>query len=356
MKAKSTLISLVATIAIASMAFAGCSDDEAHSSSLTQEIVDSVADAVAENLAEAVVDPIVPAEMPEAEIITVAQIDPVTSARAAADMVLVGQKLYSVFDGGITIYDFTTKEQTVLSVEEKLEAIAVQDGTIYAGGDYLYIVGEDGLQRLNFEFEGIINCLEVHGFALMIGTERGLYSKGIMGRQKLLDDVAVTAMASQDNSLWIGTDGQGLYNWDGDEFRKRFLLRDEQLFDTVRALDYQHNHLYVGTSNGFHIYNGGAWQNIDTVDGLPTNAVTAIDASNWVVYVGTEAGMVSWFGGTVESVEQFAGQHVTAVKTRGRNIMAATDREGILMKSGRMVTTLVDPEVEGGRAVVTISQ
>ncbi len=356
MKTKTTLTSLIALIMVASMAIAGCSDDETHGSSLTQEIVDSVADAVADNLAEAIVEPAAP-EM--AEITTVADAAPVVSpdtARAAGDMVLVGQKLYSVFDGGVAIYDFTTKEKTVLSIEEKLEAIAVQQGTIYAGGDYLYVVAEDGLQRLDFEFEGVINCLEVHGFALMIGTERGLYSKGLLGREKLIDDVAVTALASQENSLWVGTDGQGLFTWDGDEFRKRFLLRDEHMFDTVRALDYQHNHLYVGTSNGFHIYNGGAWQNIDIADGLPTNAVTAIDASNWVVYVGTEAGMVSWFGGTIEPVEQFAGQYVTAIKTRGRNIMAATGREGILMKSGRMVTTLVDPEVEEGRAEVAVNQ
>lgn len=358
MRIQSTTISLILAVGITSFALAGCSDDDdSVGSGLAKQVIDTVADAVADNLAEAAITPESPQPVAaEPEVIPAAAPQPEVAMMEAADMVLVGQLLYTVFDGGVVIYDFASKDRTVIAVEEKLQAIAVQEGIVYVGGDYLYTVGESSLQRLEYEFEGVINCLEVHGAALMIGTETGLYSKSLFGREQVVEDIPVTAMATAEGSLWVGTDGEGLYNWDGDTFRKRFLLRDEHMFDTVHALDFQHNHLYVGTSNGFHIYNGGVWQNLDTSDGLPADDVTAINAEDWVVYLGTEEGVVSWFGGQIDPIEEFEGRDVNAIQIRGRNLIAATDREGVIAKSGRMVRTLVDPELEGGTEVVALSE
>lgn len=355
MKSRITAFVVIGTM-IALFAVVGCSDDngQAKPKGVFAEALDSVAAAVADNVAETAVvrkPESTNTLMPTAAIAT----EPAESIRTVTDMVLKDQILYGVFDGGVLVYDFNDDSQFTLAVPERLQTIAVHQNTVYVGGDYLYtLVGED-LRRLDYEFEGVINALEPYGYALMIGTEAGLYTVGVFGREKLLDDMAVTALAAEPEALWVGTRGNGLYHWDGVDFRKRYLLRDEALFDTVFTLDYQHDHLYMGTSNGLHIFDGGRWNTLTVADGLPSNALTSVDASGWVVHAIADEVVFSFYGGLIDQIGELDGYGATVVRQKGRRLLVGTAEQGIVMKSGRLVRTLVAPGPDKEKNTFTLN-
>lgn len=346
MKSRKITIAAIG-IMIALVAAIGCSDDNAKTKTkgVFAEALDSVASAVADNVAESAVihesEPIGPV-LPTAAI----EIEPAESVGEVTDIVLKGQVLYGLFDGGLVVHDLDNDSQFTIAVPERLEAIAVHQDTVYIGGDYLYTLIGGDLRKLNYEFEGVINALESYGYALMIGTEEGLYTMGVFGREKLLDDMPVSALAAEQEALWVGTRGHGLYRWDGTDFRKRYLLRDEALFDSVFTLDYQHGHLYMGTTNGLHIFDGGRWNTLTIADGLPANAVASIDASGWVVYAVAGEVVFSLYGGMIDQIGELDNYGATVVRQKGRRLLVGTTDEGVVMKSGRMVRTLVAPQAE----------
>ncbi len=345
MKSRITAFVAIGTL-IALFVAIGCSDsNERKPKGVFAEALDSVAAAVADNVAETAVvrkPESTRTLMPTAAVAT----KPAESIRSVTDMILKDQVLYGVFDGGVLVCDFNDNSQFTLAVPERLQTIAVHQDTVYLGGDYLYTLVGESLRKLDYEFEGVINALEPYGYALMIGTEAGLYTVGVFGREKLLDDMAVTALAAEQEALWVGTRGNGLYHWDGVDFRKRYLLRDEALFDTVFALDYQRDHLYMGTSNGLHVFDGGRWNTLTVADGLPSNAVTSIDASGWVVHAVANEIVFSFYGGMIDQIGELDGYGATVVRQKGRRLLVGTTEQGVVMKSGRMVRTLVAPGLD----------
>ncbi|MEW5994244.1 MAG: hypothetical protein AB1744_07600 [Candidatus Zixiibacteriota bacterium] len=272
------------------------------------------------------------------------------------DMLLVEPKLYAVYDGGVIVYDFDQKSQSLIPADERLTSLALHEGNIYVGGAKLYTVSEPALEPVEYNVVDTITSLYSYNYRLMIGTRSGLYSKSIFGPQELFQDAPITAMVADENGLWVGTAGQGLYRWDGEEFHKRFLLRDTSLFDSVNCLDFKHHHVYVGTTNGLHIFNGGRWENLSTGEGLPSNNVTAIDASQWVVYVGTDNGVVTYFNGEIAPVDKLEDRAVSNIRVRGRQLIAGTDYDGILLKSRRALKTLVQPVVDSSLNILSLIQ
>lgn len=344
MTSKFTTISFVLVLATASV-FVGCSSDEqAANPGLVNEIVDSISTTVAKNLGEAAL-----AKAP----IENAKEEPVKLLTEIADLELVGSKLYGVFDGGVVVYDLDNKSYEVIPSGEKLNAVVWHADEVYVGGENLYTVGDTTLSRCDDEFDGAITSLFSYGYRLMVGTETGLYSTGLFGHELVYDDVEVSAITADESGLWVGTKGEGLYRWDGEEFQKRFLLRDTAVFDTVNTLDFNHRHVYVGTKNGLHIFDGGQWTTLTALDGLPADNVTTIDASGWVVYVGTDAGVISYFNGDFIPVKNMEETIVRDICRDGRKVFAATDYDGILMKSGNMVKTIVP--VDGGMSFDVLS-
>jgi ligand-binding sensor domain-containing protein len=181
-------------------------------------------------------------------------------------------------------------------------------------------------------------------YQLLIGTQCGLFTNSIFGNDLLMDDVSVTAMVADNAGVWVGTGGQGLYRWDGVDFQKRYLSRDPSLFDHINTLDFKHDHLYAGTRNGLHIYDGGSWETLTVEDGLPGNNVIDIDASNWVVYIATDNGIVSCFNYDFMPVAKLENTAAEAVLAKDRKVYVGTCEQGIQMKSGPVLKTLVEPD------------
>ncbi|MBN1211330.1 MAG: hypothetical protein JXA92_02025 [candidate division Zixibacteria bacterium] len=348
MKGKITLSTLGIGLTVAVFLIVGCtSNDPAPKSGLVKEVVDSIGSAFVQNVLEtalvqnvAAVDTVVE-EAPEGAIIDI------------ADMIIYGSKMYAVFDGGVIVYDFLNKEQQVIRVDDRLEAITVHEDKIFVGGSDLYTVNDNSLEKVEEQFEGTVTSLYSYGFRLMVGTTTGLYSTGVFGKELLFDDITVTALVSDESGIWVGTDGQGLYRWDGEEFHERFLLRDSTLFDRVNTLAFNHQHLYVGTDNGLHIYDGGRWENLSVSDGLPSDFVRDIDASQWVVYIATDKGVTSYFNGDFMAVDKLEDKDVSVVAIRKGRIIAGTDREGILYKTNNTLKTLVEPFEEPKESMIS---
>ncbi len=311
---------------------------EVKENNIVAELVDSLASTVVESFAQA------------SQNDTAAMVDTEVSRKLTgtpsrvSDFVLADSMLYAASDEGLLVYDFSRKDYSLFHTEEPLRAVALHDGKVYVGGTSLYRLEDTALQRVDNEFAGVITCLLGYGYRLMVGTSDGLYATGIFGDELLLDDVSVTAMAAEGDGLWVGTEGQGLYRWDGDEFRRRFLLRDTSIFDTVFTLAYNHQHLYVGTVNGLHIFDGGRWETYNMLDGLPSDKVIALDASGWVIYLATDEGVVSFYNGDVMPVEKLSNLIVNDLHRFGRKILVATDFEGILLKNGNVLKPLIDQQ------------
>ena len=351
MKTRISLTAMALGILALALLTVGCSTDNSQpKSSLVKEVADSVGSVFVQSVLET------------ALVQNAAVVDTVTGENAdkavteIADMLIIEPYMYAVFDGGVIVYDFLDKSQKIIRVDDKLEAIALHDEQIYVAGENLYTLKEGALVKEADTFAGTVTDLFSYDHRLMVGTSNGLYSTGIFGKELIYDDIAVTAMTADGSGLWVGTDGQGLYRWDGEEFRRRFLDRDTSLFDNVNTLDYNHQHLYVGSVNGLHIFDGGGWENLGIEDGLPSDNIRSIDASGWVVLVATDAGVTSYFNGDFMPVKKLDDKDVAVVKYRKKRIVAASAFDGILYKSGNLLSTIVEPSATEDAAFTSLAQ
>ena len=307
--------------------------------SLAKDVMDTITTTIAENLAEATI--ITDREKSiSADTTTNPEENKIISD--ITDFKIIDSKLYAVFQNGMVIYDFDNKNQSVIRTKEVLSAVINYQGQIYVGGDYLYQLKDETLEYID-DYDSHINCLYEYNSDLLVGTEDGLFQKGLMGKEKLFDENSISVITSSNDGLWVGTYGNGLYYYDGDIFKKRYLLRDTSMFDYINTLDFNHNHLYVGSSNGLHIFDGGRWATYTQKEGLPGEEVISVDASDWVVYVATDEGVVSFFNEEIKPVEKLFDKRGNKIAKRGQKLILATDYEGILTKSGKSLKTLVQP-------------
>ncbi len=342
------LVFAVTTMVVAlsiPVAMIGCGADDTQNepSGPIAEMLDSVAVAVVENAIDSQfapddpVEPTMVVELAVKENHTDAGLPPINDLRVEEGLVYAG------FDGGLLVYDLRQQDFAVMPVEGNLAAITRHGGERFVGGDNLYLLDSAGLVRLEDEIPGQITSLCSYGPSLMIGSTSGLYARNMLGCVSLLEDMEISALVSDGDGLWIGTVGDGLYRWDGDNYRKRFLVRDVNLFDHVTALEYNHQHVYVGTRKGMYVYDGGSWQTVSTEEGLPSDEITAIDATGWVVRIGTTHGLATLFDNQVTPVEELANYTITAVGCNDGRIIAGTAHQGLVLKNGPAVQVLVAP-------------
>ncbi len=356
-------IGLIAAVFAAMALFVACDDSaDKQQGRVMDEIVDSLASAVATNVKAAKGPKEVVASFDvavesgaESGMVPVADTGALEVLAQMRDMVVVGNHAYVVFGGGLVIYDFQTESHERIDHPEVLTSVALKDGEIYVGGEHLFRLEELELVPVEIELEGMVTELYGWEYRLMIGTDCGLYQWSELGLERLAEDVTVRAMTSDGSGLWVGTDGDGLYRWDGRLFKQRYLRRDPHLWDTVTALAYNYGHLYVGSNAGLHIFDGGSWQTVDTSAGLPSLAVNSIDASEWVVYIATSRGVTSYFNGDFMPIDRLSAVEANVVRRRGEVLLAATDYEGLIAHTKLRTRTIVEPVSEICRELITLA-
>lgn len=342
---------LCAALLIAAMTVVGCSNEStSQEPTPMQKLSNTVSAAVAESLVQAVKAKADTSAASGALSSSVANDGPsraqVTLAKnkfgdQVTDMIVIGTSVFALTPDGVAVFDFVSGTQRVIPSERRLNAIVSHAGKLYAGGDGLFVVEDSVLQPVAIELPGAITALEGFTYRLLIGTEQGLYSRSIFGDEVLLRDLSIAAMVTAGDQVWIGTDGSGLYQFDGVDFRQRYLSRDRELFDHVTALDYKYDHLYVGTIDGLYVYDGGRWESYDVIDGLPSVHITAIDASDWVVLIGTENGVASLFKRELIPIGKLESVEVSSLARYGNKILVGTVGGDVLVKSGPVVRPLI---------------
>ncbi len=340
MKALRIFFASAALTAMAAFLIVGCSSDDGGSTkgkSFTDQVIDDFvestyvyakADSVAADFAGDMID------------------DEVFGASGPQfnDVIVKGDIVYAATDDGIVMHNQTDGATSFIPTENKIIALVDLGDKILAGGDNLYVLEDGELCADDYQLTlpGPITVLHPHGLNLLIGTTDGLFIFDFDGIRELAGGIEVSAMTSDPDGVWIGTLGQGLYRWDGENFRKRFLSRDSTLFDYVTAMHYNHDHLYLGTTNGLFIYDGGRWQPYGIADGLPSAEITAVDAGDWVIKIGTARGAVTFYEGEFKPMSKLETMVVTRFIKDGSKLLAATSNAGLVMKSGGLVTTLYD--------------
>ncbi len=342
MKALRTVFALTALAAMAAFIAVGCSSDDnsgTSGKSLTDQVIDdfvesTYVDASSDSVTAEFAGDVISDEVFEA------------TGPQFNDVIKVGDIVYAATDDGIVTHNMADGANNLIPTEDPVFALVDLGDKIIAGGKQLFIL--DNGQLCNDEYmlslPGPITTLHPYGTSLLIGTTDGLFTFDFDGVRELVGGIEVSQISSDPDGVWIGTFGQGLYRWDGENFRKRYLSRDSSLFDYVTAMHYNHSHLYLGTTEGLFIYDGGRWQPYGTADGLPSAEITAIDASDWVIKIGTARGAVTFFEGEFKPMAKMETKVVTEFIKDGSKLLAATTNAGLIMKSGGLVTTLYDSD------------
>lgn len=345
MKALTRIFALAALTAIGIFIIAGCSsDDSGKNSTKGRTLTDQVIEDFVDNTFASADSETVAADLASAENTDQA----VFADRGPQfhDVILKDNVVYAATDDGVLTYAISDGATNLIPTDNPVWALVDLGDKILVGGEKLYVL-EDGVlsgDDYQLNLAGSITVLRPFGMKLLIGTSDGLYISDLDGVRELACDIDVSAITQDAEGVWIGTAGQGLYRWDGDTFRKRYLKRDSTLFDNVMAMRYNHDHLYLGTDKGFFVYDGGSWQPYGLADGLPSEVITAVNASDWVIKIGTTRGPVTFYDGQFKLMPKLENMVVTEFIKDGSKLLAATSNAGLIMKSGGLVTTLYDGE------------
>lgn len=338
-----------AVLMIAAAALTGCSDQaDSQQPTPMQKLTHTISATVAESVIQAVkadadttaaeTDTLAPMEAkPNAEFAMVNK----ATGNPVEDMIVIGTSVFALTDEGVVVFDFVSRSQRLIASEHRLSAIASHAGKLYVGGDGLYVVEDSTLEAVDIDIATDITSLEGFSFRLLVGTENGLYSRSIFGDEVLLEGLPISAIVSTGDDVWVGTEGSGLYQFDGVDFKQRYLSRDPSILDHVTALDYQYSHLYVGTLDGLFVFDGGRWEEYNTADGLPSPTITSIDASDWVVIVGTEYGVTSLFNRNILPLGKLDAVNAASVARYGKKILVGTADGELLVKAGPVVRPLI---------------
>ena len=231
-----------------------------------------------------------------------------------------------------------------------LNAILPMGNHRYVAGDGLYLLDENYSTLLDqFDFGRRVFALTEFGEGLLIGSETGLWyhcdlptEEGLPQDTLLKEGIIVTAMAEDREGLWVGSYGDGLYRFDGVDWKRRFLERDTLMFEFVTALEYSYPNLWVGTDQAVFRYDGGKWAQMFVVDSSETYHVTNIMTTPAATYIGTTDGLLRYAGDELVCDDNFAGMEVVGLCRGEKGVMVATRNDGIFTYKGK--EEIVSPE------------
>ncbi len=351
MKAQNPIRILIITLLAASL-FAACGSDDrgdvdylpaVEPNEEMAQIVESVFTATQPEVAPIDVSYASATDEPEAGFLATAQsdlmLDPVGGI---TDAIKIDKSVYVLVDDGILVHNLTSGDNLLIPTPFKPGAICAIGNKIFIGGDNLYTLSDGQLTNEDFDLDldGEITAIHAVGQTIYLGTTSGLYEVGLNGVRKLAEKIHVSVLDSDPFGLWVGTAGDGLFYRSGENFNRRFLRRDTTLFDNVTALQYAHNHLYLGTNKGLFVYDGGRWQTFDLADGLPSERITAINADEWVIKIGTECGAVTFFENQFKLIKNLEGLAVSRFIQSERALITGTINSGLVKNSAGLMTIL----------------
>lgn len=238
----------------------------------------------------------------------------------------------------------------------QLNCIYYDNDRLLVGGDRLTIMGTDYLEVFSdHDFGAPINVILKFGEAYLVGTTNGLHYYYPGGDPEPADtvlkaDILVSRLAEDQEGLWIGTFGNGLWRFDGHKWQRRYLTRDTSIFDFVSALNYSYPFLWVGTPSGIFRYDGGTWKQLFAADSSETYEVNCFLPLALHTYIGTEQGLFVYAGDSLTAVPEFADERIIGLCKDQKDVLVATRDNGIFNLSH------LDPSGQGKEAVLRPEQ
>ncbi len=141
----------------------------------------------------------------------------------------------------------------------------------------------------------ILSLFEDHESNLWVGTETtGLH---VLRRQTFrtlpaVSDHIVTAITQTGDSMWIGTNGDGLYRQHSGKIQQ-LSTHDDLISDVILSLaPGAHNSLWVGTPDGLNRFENSKVSTYTSADGLPDDFIRSLLAdTDGSVWIGTRRGL-----------------------------------------------------------------
>ncbi len=248
---------------------------------------------------------------------------------------LSGKMLYTVFR------DSTEWSDPVISSFTDYASgmtcmIYERDEAVIGAGELIFADFENDMLRDTFDLGAPINVILKFGKGYLIGANNGLHFMDDWYCDTLMKaDLLVTSLVEDDDGLWIGTFGDGLWRFDGNTWKKRYLARNTKIFDFITALKYQYPYLWVGTPSGIFQYDGGSWKQLFLRDSTEIYEVNCFLPKVFSTYIGTEQGLFVYANDSLMAVPEFIGKPVVALYKAENDIFVATRSDGIVTLKGK---------------------
>jgi len=153
--------------------------------------------------------------------------------------------------------------------------------------------------QLEREFIERSNCINTLKHDVFIGTSTGVYKRDTGGiwTRMLARSLYVNKMINQgDSVLWICTDGEGIFCFNGMELTDSISSRGGLVSDNVTSMTFDPaGRKYIATDNGISVFYSHHQKHfsINHLDGLPGNEVTDVKLFNGMLWAATPMGLYS---------------------------------------------------------------
>jgi len=180
---------------------------------------------------------------------------------------------------------------------------------------------------------------------LLAGSRGGLSCRSVDGWQSWPPfDVLINAVSQSSNdSLWLGTEGQGLFQQTADGRRTQYRVADGLASDVIHSvLTDSHDRLWIGSGRGLMWLDTTAAEvRFVPVSGLPAVPVFALKQYGDSVLIGTERGLYIWRQDTVELFNAgLADMPVSTLLIQDKQLWIGTTDRGLLRYSELGLETL----------------
>lgn len=104
------------------------------------------------------------------------------------------------------------------------------------------------------------------------------------------DGLAKTMLITQDNTMYVGMYGDGLFVFDGEKTTKKYTVEDGLVGPNIwKIIEDRYGRIWIGTDEGLSIFDNGTFTNFTTENGLPYNTIRGLEEMyNGDVWVGTD--------------------------------------------------------------------
>ncbi len=146
-------------------------------------------------------------------------------------------------------------------------ALLVDDGDIYVGtNNGVYYIDECGeVTPIWREIADTVTVLKLIDTRYYVGTRSsGLFVSNWDTIDQMLPAKSVVDVTKNGFGLWVLTKDDGLFNYQGDGWKKRYLKGDSLALASANCLTTAYNQPWLGTPKGAYFFNGGVWTLIDS--------------------------------------------------------------------------------------------